>query len=278
MVKRTLFALFIAVLAAGTYAIAQEQATLTLRSGERISGQLIDMGGVGFTVRVNGQERQIATNDVAIIDFAGSAMTDADWQKVTGGSHVIWLKSGEVISGNLYDIGGTSPLNITFRTGGGERQISSGDISRIVLARTSTSVATTGEQQPSTTAATPSVGGGIAVPANQGWTSTGMIVRRGEILTFNTTGEIRLSGDASDVAGSAGSRAQRMAAGGAPLPNAFAGALVGRIGNGQVFAIGDQRQVRMPDSGQLFLGINDDHVGDNAGEFRVEIQRGRTRR
>lgn len=277
MLKRTLLALLIVPLTLATVAKAQEQATLTLRSGERISAQLIDLGGVGFTVRVNGQERQIPTNDVAIIDFTGAAMTDADWQKVTGGSHAIWLKSGEVITGQLFDIGGTSPLNITFRTSGGERQISSSDIGRIVLARTTSSVATTGEQ-PATAAATSSAGGGIAVPANQAWTSTGMTVRRGEILTFNTTGEIRLSGDASDMAGSAGSRGQRMAAAGAPLPNAFAGALVGRVGNGQVFAIGDQRQVRMPDSGQLFLGINDDHVGDNAGEFRVEIQRVRTRR
>ncbi len=278
MLKRTFLVLLVAVLSAGAYALAQAQVTLTLRSGERITADLVDHGGVGFTVRVNGQERQIATNDVAIIDFGGAPMTDADWQKVTGGSHVIWLKSGEVITGNLYDISGTTPLNIVFRTGSGERQITSGDISRIVLARTTASVATTGEQQPSTTAATPSAGGGIVVPANQSWTSTGMIVRRGEVLTFNTTGEIRLSGDANDMAGSAGSRAQRMAAAGAPLPNAYSGALIGRVGNGQVFAIGDQRQVRMPDNGQLFLGINDDHVGDNAGEFRVEIQRGRTRR
>jgi hypothetical protein len=33
----------------------------------------------------------------------------------------------------------------------------------------------------------------------------------------------------------------------------------------------------MPASGQLFLGINDDHVGDNDGGFRVNIQRTRRR-
>ena len=52
-------------------ATAQENATFTLKSGERSSGQLIDLGGVGFTVRVNGQERQIRTNDVSVIDFTG---------------------------------------------------------------------------------------------------------------------------------------------------------------------------------------------------------------
>ena len=42
-----------------------------MRSGERLSAQLIDMGGVGFNVVVNGEERQIPVSDVAAIEFAG---------------------------------------------------------------------------------------------------------------------------------------------------------------------------------------------------------------
>jgi hypothetical protein len=34
----------------------------------------------------------------------------------------------------------------------------------------------------------------------------------------------------------------------------------------------------MPANGQLFLGINDDHVGDNQGGYRVTLQRGTTSR
>jgi hypothetical protein len=30
----------------------------------------------------------------------------------------------------------------------------------------------------------------------------------------------------------------------------------------------------MPAGGVLFLGINDDHLADNAGEFRVQVQGG----
>ena len=29
----------------------------------------------------------------------------------------------------------------------------------------------------------------------------------------------------------------------------------------------------MPAAGQLFLGVNDDHLGDNTGSFRVTVQR-----
>ena len=68
----------------GGVTYAQSSATLTLRSGEKVSGDLVDLGGVGYTIRVNGNERQIAQNDVAVIDFTGGTMSDADWAKFIG--------------------------------------------------------------------------------------------------------------------------------------------------------------------------------------------------
>jgi hypothetical protein len=60
----------------------------------------------------------------------------------------------------------------------------------------------------------------------------------------------------------------------APIQTANAGALIARIGTGAPFAIGNQTTVRMPpNGGLLFLGINDDNVGDNSGEFQVTISR-----
>jgi hypothetical protein len=270
MFKRTILALAVAALAVPGVMSAQENATLILKSGERVTGQLLDHGGVGFTVRVNGQERQVPTNDVSIIDFAGNNMTTADWAKVTGGTHVIWLRNGQTINGQFYDIGGSTPLRVTVKTEAGDREFSSSEIGRIVLApmNANAAVATSG---------TIPEGQGIAVPGNQQWTATGLTVRRGEVLTFNTTGEVQLSPDASDVAHSAGARSQRYAAG-SPLPRNFAGALIARIGNGEPFPIGDQTSVTMPAAGQLFLGINDDGLADNQGGFRVQIQRSGRRR
>ena len=269
MFKRTIIALAVAATAYVAVAQAQENATLTLRSGEKISAQLIDLGGVGFTVRVNGQERQIPTNDVAVIDFTGGSMTNDDWAKVNSGQHVTWLRSGETINGNLYDIAGTSPLRLTLQTSSGERVVGSNEVARIVLARTDAAVAgTTGTTAANREAAT---GTGLVVSARQAWTPTGLTVRRGEVLTFNTTGEIQLSADTNDIAGSAGAKSQRYATN-SPLPRNFAGALIARVGN-QVFPIGNQATVTMPANGQLFLGINDDGFEDNVGEFRVEIGR-----
>lgn len=270
MFKRTMSALAIAAIAYVGVAQAQENATLTLKSGERISGQLIDHGGVGFTIKVNNEERRIPTNDVAVIDFGGGAMSNEDWNRVSGGQHVVWLRSGETLTGQFFDISGTSPLNITFKMAGGDRTIPSSDISRIALARTDAAPAATGQAATGTAA---TAGNGIVVSGQQQWTSTGLTVRRGETLTFNVTGEVRLSGNQDDVAVAAGAKSGRRPAANAPMPNEIAGALIGRIGNGRPFGIGNLTTVVMPAAGQLFLGINDDSLGDNQGEFRVEITR-----
>jgi len=274
MFKRTILAAA-TVLALVVSTQAQENATLVLRSGEKVSGQLVDMGGVGFTVRVNGQERQIATNDVSVIDFTGSGdVSDADLNRVSGGTQTVFLRNGQAIDGQLYDIAGTSPLRITLKTSSGERELSSSEIGRIVLSRPSNSVATSGAT--SSAAGIPE-GTGIAVPGNTAWTSTGLTVKSGDRLTFNATGEVRLSNDSADVANANGSRAGRKVAS-APVPDAAAGALVARVGNSAAFPIGEHGTVTMPANGQLFLGINDDHVGDNQGGYRVTVQRTNSRR
>jgi len=271
MLKRTILALSIAALTCTGVAQAQENATLTLKTGERISAQLIDLGGVGFTVKVNGTERQIPKNDVSVIDFAGGSMTDADWAKVPNGQPVIMLRSGETINGDLYDIGGTSPLKLTVKTASGEREFSSNEIGRIVLSRPSNAVATSGSNANLATA----TGSGISVSPKQPWTATGLSVKKGEVLTFNATGEVQLSSDSNDVATAFGAKSGRKAAN-APMPNVLAGALIGRIGtNGQPFAVGSGVSVPMPAAGQLFLGINDDGLDDNQGEIRVDVTRTR---
>jgi hypothetical protein len=267
MLKRTILAAAIAS-AVVVAAQAQEGATLVMRSGEKINAQVVDLGGVGLTVRVNGQERQIPLNDVAVIDFTGSGdLSDADWSKV-GSGQVVWLRNGQTVNGQLYDIGGTRPLRVTFKTESGDRDFSSAEIGRIILARPKTAVATSGT---SNTLSIPE-GTGIAVSGSQLWTPTGLTVRRGERLTINATGEVRLSSDAADIASPTGSKAGRMSAN-APLPQVAAGALMAKVGNSAPFPLGDHLTVTVPANGQLFLGINDDHVADNQGGFRVTIQR-----
>lgn len=249
-------------------AIAAEKATLVLRSGERISGELVDLGGVGFTFRVKGEERQYRRGEVARIEFGGESSLTGDQQsQIKSGQHALVLNDGSLVVGRLHDIGGKAPLRITMDTPSGQREFPSSRIRAIYLTDTSDG------PDVGTSGVTPGIpeGTGILVPGNERWVDTGITVREGQQVSFNARGEIQLSNDSGDRANPSGSLRGRKPSG--PLPDILAGGLLGRVGPMAPFAIGGGAQtVRMPASGRLFLGINDDEVGDNKGAFRVDVR------
>jgi hypothetical protein len=138
-----ILAISAAVLLWPDVSFAQDRATLTLRSGEKVTGELVDLGGAGYTMQVSGAERQVAQNAVAVIDFTGVTMIEADWATFKGTPQVI-LRDGETIDGSLYDISGTSPLHLTIRTRDGLREIASRDVARILIARPESAIGTSG--------------------------------------------------------------------------------------------------------------------------------------
>jgi hypothetical protein len=242
--------------------------TVILRSGDRVMGDLVDLNSGGFVVRVRGAEQQIARGEVAAITFTNTQIPAAETGKIQDGRTFVVLHDGQTFYGSLADIGGTSPLRLSFRTPDGDRELNSDQVARIYFASWQGMPGSTGSQ---TDASLDPGGAGMTVPANPCWTSTGRSVRQGQRVRFNGSGEIQLSGDQDDVAGVAGSRTGRTSAS-APIPGALAGALIGRVGNSRPFGIGDQKiALGMPAAGMLFLGINDDHCGDNRGQFKVEI-------
>jgi Ca2+-binding EF-hand superfamily protein len=110
----------------------------------------------------------------------------------------------------------------------------------------------------------------IRVNGTERWTDTAIDVRAGDTLVFDAQGTVRLSDNGEDIAEAGGARSGRRAAE-APLVNQTAGALIGRIGNSDTFFVGNRRSVRAPASGRLFLGVNDDYLGDNSGDFQVNV-------
>lgn len=110
----------------------------------------------------------------------------------------------------------------------------------------------------------------IVVDPTRAWTDTGIDVRAGEMIMFDAEGTVRLSDDANDAADPGGSYTGRRATN-APLRRAAAGGLIARIGAESITFIGDRRSLRAPASGRLYLGVNDDHLPDNSGEFRVTV-------
>ena len=110
----------------------------------------------------------------------------------------------------------------------------------------------------------------IRVEGAQAWTDTGITVRAGDTINFDAQGTVRLSNNRNDIAGAGGTLSGRREAN-APLPNQVAGALIARIGNSPPLFIGNRRSVRAPFGGRLYLGVNDDYLNDNSGDFQVTV-------
>jgi hypothetical protein len=254
-------------------AFAQESATLTLRSGERISGELVDLGGSGFVMRANGQDRQIPTGDVAAVEFVGGSPSGDVISRLSAGQQVVVLRSGQVVEGRLSDIGGTHPLRLSVDTPSGQRDFSSSDVAQVYLATPPGTPAAAASAAPPAAAvgtAGQAVPAAISIPANQQWVDTGITVRRGDRIAFNASGEITVAPGAN--AGPGGNTS--VAHGNYPVPSAAVGALIGKVGNGSPFAIGaNAAAMAMPANGRLYIGVNDDYYGDNSGNFAVSVIR-----
>ena len=258
----------LAAVALAVPAVAQVGANFVLRSGERVSGSLVDMGTSGLEVSVSGQTRKWSIGEVAVVDFTGGSSLPGNEVDQAGGEHLLVLRNGQIIRGTLYDVGGRSPLRITFSSGGTNRDYTSDDVARIYFNKPGISNAGPGSVTPTDGLAPAS--GRVRVAGTAGWVNTGITVSQGQTLLFTSTGEVRLSTAGDDVAGPAGSKKGRYATG-APIPSALAGALIGKIGTGAPFAIGNQTSIASPGAGMLWLAVNDDGLGDNSGEFGVDV-------
>ena len=110
----------------------------------------------------------------------------------------------------------------------------------------------------------------LLVESRTAWTDSGVELRAGQAVLFTASGEVRWGPNRRD--GAAGERNSPFNQG-RPMPDRNAAALIGKIGeNGDPFFIGDAKEaIRVRGSGRLFLGLNDDYLGDNAGSLRVVI-------
>lgn len=281
--RRFVLTLALAAFLLPVASIAQQEhkATVLLRNGERVSGTLEDVENGTVYVRVSlHDQRKLPVNDVALIDLVGGAtgLPETELSVARGSGHLALLRGGESIQGTFVDIRGGEtrnegePFSLIFRTTDGqERRVALDNVSRVYFGNFP--AATTANNAPASGAPLPS--GAVRVPANSTWVATPLNVRKGDRVTFNVTGQIQLSNDGNDMAHAAGSLNRRYAQG-APLPQNFAGALIAKVGNSEPFPIGDvSTPVTMPADGQLYLGINDDEVNDNRGEFIVQMSRGR---
>jgi len=127
----------------------------------------------------------------------------------------------------------------------------------------------------------------IIVLGNVDWTDTGLEVKEDQEIYFSAEKQISLQrGNPMAWCGPDGMDRKTMQQ---PISDKNIGALIGKVvwlisievdeETGEEirheiiekFYIGSADQVRMPISGRLFLGVNENVVGDNSGEFEVII-------
>jgi hypothetical protein len=285
VLRRTLLAAAL-LIGLGTWAAADARITVMLRSGEKLSGRYDGFANGQFYLDTDTEDRKIPLGDIALIDLVGGAsgLPDNELREAGGGSHVLLTKNGAMTKGHLVRFEGGARIDeggdiayVVFRTEGGEeRRVPFRDVGRLYLGNFPGAPSTPSQS----TSSTPSTPSGPAqagellftLPANQQWLDTGVTVRQGQALTFRASGEITLSSDSNDKAIPQGSLTGRRAAN-APARDILAGAVIGRIGNGQPFAIGaGPVTINAPGAGRLYVGINDDVVTDNTGQFEIRIQ------
>lgn len=112
----------------------------------------------------------------------------------------------------------------------------------------------------------------IVVPGNTSWLRTGIFLVKGQDVHFTATGTIKWGQDPTGkTVGPDGhphaGRKDR------PLPNRHIGMLIARIAPiDKAYGIGSENHFDTPADGELQLGINDDELEDNTGNFRVQIK------
>ena len=280
--KNTLLTVFVLCALWVTTPFAQSPVTVQLRDGSKVEGRIEELTADGtLFVRVSQHDqRRIPISSVALIDRVGGAsgLPDTELREAVGPQHLLLLNNGSSVKGQLLSIRGGQgsaqegqTRTYVFRSqDGNQQEYQLGQVARVYMG-TYPFAAITGGAGAANLDPGVDGPGSVRVPASAGWVSTGMRVRRGEVITFGTTGEVQLSTNGGDRARSAGSPNRNAA--GSPLPTVGAGALIGRIGNGQPFAIGDQTSVPMPNDGLLYLAVNDDELSDNSGGFVVRLSR-----
>jgi hypothetical protein len=284
-IMRRLLLSALLVASAATVVFGAHQATFVLRNGDRVSGEMTYKGGADYTL--NGKD--YSAGDVAVIEFAPGEPSAAELQQLPQNDnnpnelerHAFVTRDGNVHLGKLYKFSPDGETVTYDKREGGRQDISANDVARIYInpgsARSVFASILNAPGAPAAVATTGVAGGnGVAVQANQPWTDTGIDVKAGDQIAFVTSGQIKIAeGSGPEVtAGADGSGSFNAPRNNYPVPMMAVGGLIGRVGTSKAFPIGSNNQrIRMPASGRLYLGVNDDGFGDNSGAFNVTIVR-----
>lgn len=106
--------------------------------------------------------------------------------------------------------------------------------------------------------------------ADREWNDTGIVLQQGDLLIIRYVSGLwsPWAGGSCDAIGSGGD--PRCACN--VLKGVSHAALIGKVGEGSPFFVGENFHHRMGEAGVLFLGINDTRTTDNSGSLLVQVE------
>jgi hypothetical protein len=134
---------------------------------------------------------------------------------------------------------------------------------------------------PAASAATQPVIKQVVVNSRRVWTATGLTVHKGETIKIRATGFIHFgltpidhltpTGMAKRSGCDALTGRRESTASPRPAPRLDCWSLIGKIGGGGPFAVGDSKTLEAANDGELSLGVNDNYLRDNAGTWSAAV-------
>ena len=113
-------------------------------------------------------------------------------------------------------------------------------------------------------------GPGITIPGNQAWTDTGKYLNAGDQVAINASGSVTMGGGWTPLPPN-GKNPNCGNLGGFPAEELPCWSLIGRVGDGPIFFVGNSANIKAQNSGELLLGVNDNILGDNGGNWYATI-------
>ena len=111
----------------------------------------------------------------------------------------------------------------------------------------------------------------VDVLAKRDWTSTGLIVKRGDHIRITASGQVTLDPNSGDTSGPDGidkADAKKL------MPDRPTGALIAVLGadNDDFIFVGHSVEFTATRSGLLFLSVNEGNLSDNLGSYKAAIE------
>ena len=220
--------------------------TIRLKDGSVIRGQVIGFKDQQFTILIGGNARgrrgqtTVYVEDVESIEFDGTGNTGP--------------------SSTIDDSSARNNPPAMSRPSNPNRQPDN-----TISDRTS---------EPPVSAATPTfftIKVGVrADNANNGWTNSGLVVRKGQRLRISASGRVSLGRGRFSTPGGV----NNIPDGDKLMRNEATGALIAVIGddNDDFILIGPRRDFVAQRDGVLFLGVNEGDLADNTGSYDIVIE------